>query len=949
METGVGYGPRKRPDDTLAPKLISKSFTLAGKAMVLVGKPLYLLLSYIVIAFLLLLHITGHFVRVILTNLFQYLISLAYTLLINLPLAFYQFSKTKLEKTKGKRVKLFKSLLTSARSTISSFSKKIILAFGRLTFLLQTTIKLITGLLKTVRQLAFYLQRRVSDIKPGVKLSISGLRLRLKLARFASHFLRIRVPKAKFVILTASAVFVILIPLAAFFWTVIFYELPSPEILNTRNIEVSTKIYDRNGILLYKIFKDQNRTPVALSEIPHHVRLATIAIEDAEFYNHPGFSVRGIVRAIIKNARSGKITGGSTITQQLVKNALLTPEKTIIRKLREIVLSVRVEFTFSKDEILEMYLNEVAYGGTAYGIQEAARVYFNKDVDQLSLAEAALLTGLPKSPTKFSPFGSNPDLVIARQKRVLDLMVANGYISERLAEEAKKEELTFAPNKTDIKAPHFVMFTRQSLEEKYGKEVVEVGGLEVITTLDYRIQKMAEEIVGAEVEKLASLNVGNGAAFILDTQTGEILAMVGSKDYFDTESDGNVNVTTRQRQPGSSIKIVNYAYALSNGYTPVTILSDTPVTFAVPGQPPYSPRNYDGKFRGKLTLRSAFAESRNVPAVKVLASYGVNKMIQMGRKMGITTWNNQSRFGLSLTLGGGDVTLLDLSRAYATIANYGRRPDLISVLKVTNYKGKVLEENECASVDQVNLVNRVNQEKQNNLINLVNSVNLINSAYATESAYKTAEAATGPCEDEQVLDPRVAYLLIDILRDNKARSPAFGNNSLLVIPGHSEVAVKTGTSNNLRDNWTIGFNQKYLVAVWVGNNDNSPMSRVASGITGATPIFNKIMTALLAHEENHPWEVPTGLIQLPICPVTGTLACEGCPVKMEWFLKENTPTSACSPEWFKEGEEQEEKEKEGLPRDDLSRDEVFREVIRGQILEEAVQTKIIIDKKKKRR
>jgi 1A family penicillin-binding protein len=654
---------------------------------------------------------------------------------------------------------------------------------------------------------------------------------------------RIILPKVNFAIIS-------ILLLVFSFWVLFLRGLPSPTQLTTRQMEVSTKIYDRNGILLYKIYKEKNRTLVPLKKIPPHVRLATLAIEDAEFYSHPGFSIKGMLRAMIRNIKKGELTGGSTITQQLVKNALLSSEKTIIRKVREIILAIGVELTFSKDQILEMYLNEVPYGSTAYGIQEASQLYFDKDVNQLTLAEAALLAGLPKSPTKYSPFGPNPDLALARQKQVLKLMVINKYITKEQAKKAAEEKITFAPNKIDIKAPHFVMYVKQALAEKYGEEVIETGGLEVITTLDYSIQKMAEEVVEKEIEKLKNLRVGNASVLVINSSTGEILAMVGSKDYFDTQADGNVNVALRPRQPGSSIKIVNYAYALSKGYTPATIINDSPITFSVPGQPPYSPRNYDQSFRGKITLRSALAESRNIPAVKVLASYGVTNMIKMGQKMGITTWNDKSRFGLSLTLGGGEVKLIDLAKAYATIANYGKRPELSSIIKVTNYKGRVLEKNDC-------------------------------------------------CKKEAVLDERVAYLLIDILKDNHARAPAFGLHSQLIIPGHPEVAVKTGTSNNLRDNLTIGFNQDYLVAVWVGNNDNSPMAKVASGVTGASPIWNKIMSRLLAKEKSRPWYVPDGLVQKPICTLTGTLPCEGCPTKMEWFLEENQPKYACDPATIK--------------------------------------------------
>jgi membrane carboxypeptidase/penicillin-binding protein len=425
-----------------------------------------------------------------------------------------------------------------------------------------------------------------------------------------------------------------------------------------------------------------------------------------------------------------------------------------------------------------------------------------------------------------------------------------------------EEKISFAPDRTDIKAPHFVMYVRDQLVERYGEEVVETGGLEVITTLDYEIQKLAEKVVKEEVDKLARLNVTNGAVVVLSPQTGEILAMVGSKDYFDTEHDGNVNVTTSLRQPGSSIKIVNYAQALANGYTAASILSDTPVTFSVPGQPPYSPKNYDGAFRGNLTLRSALAESRNVPAVKVLASYGVAKMIEMGGKMGITTWTDPSRYGLSLTLGGGEVKLIDLARAYATIANYGKRPELSSIQKITNYKGKVLDHYSCLG----------------------------------EAAVVEVEAAGSrpPCF-EQVVDSRVAFILIDILKDNTARSPAFGSFSQLVIPGRGDIAVKTGTSNELKDNLTIGFNQKYLVAVWVGNNDATPMARIASGVTGAAPIWNKIVSALVAKTPEEPWTPPAGLEQVTICSLTGTLPCEGCPARSEWFLSENKPSKVCVP------------------------------------------------------
>jgi len=646
--------------------------------------------------------------------------------------------------------------------------------------------------------------------------------------------------KVRFAPLYIVSGFVIVIALGvASVWVLLFADLPDAEDLSRRDQEVSTKIYDRNGVLLYKIYKDKNRTPVKLGEVPRHVIQATLAIEDAEFYNHPGFSVRGIARAMVKNIREGKLTGGSTITQQLVKNTLLTPEKTLLRKLREVIVATRVENAFSKDEILEMYLNEVSYGGTAYGIEEASQHYFGKNVTKLTLAEAALLAGLSKSPSAYSPFGANPELAVWRQREVLREMEENGFITYEQRMEAQRQKLVYASNITDIKAPHFVMYVRRLLAEQFGEEMVEKGGLEVITTLDVATQVMAEEVVRAEVEKIANLKVSNGAAIVMKPATGEILAMVGSTNYWDREKDGNVNVTIRPRSPGSSIKIVTYGYALSNGYTASTILNDSPFTVSIPGSKPYSPKNYDGRYRGRLTLRSAFAESRNVPAVRTIVEMGVGNVIDLGQNMGITTWGDRSRFGPAITLGGGEVTLLDLSQVYATVANYGKRPNKTAILQVKDYKGKVLIGNECLT-----------------------------------------------CEQPEVMDPRVAFILTDSLADNRARTPAFGANSSLVIAGHGEVAVKTGTSNNLRDNLTVGYNQFYLVGVWVGNNDNSPMSRVASGVTGAAPIWNKIMSNLIANAGNHPWEVPAGLVR----------KVSGCPPREEWFLEENQQITRCPTE-----------------------------------------------------
>lgn len=911
----MGYSPRNITDEKNAQKLKHKGLEYLKRLLSFIGRPFYLLFSYLALAFLFVAYITGYATRSLLTApklLIKQLSNLKNKalLLINRLLSKGVGTKSgvvfKARKTPLALIKEAKKKALFLKSKLFWLAKKFV---DKLKVVL-SIIKKSAGFLATNQKVLDKLLRSninkySKSISKKAKAFLTTLRLLLLKLKLKTLFQarKIKLPKPSFPKPGLLKSFFIILALlvgtaAALTWQYILKDLPSPESLATRNVQVSTKIYDRNGILLYKIFKEKNRTPIKLDDIPAHTKLATLAIEDSEFYDHIGFSIKGILRATIRNIKRGELSGGSTITQQLVKNALLSSEKTIIRKLREIVLSIQVELTYSKDEILEMYLNEVAYGGTSYGIQEASQMYFGKDARELTLAESALLAGLPKSPTTYSPFGPNPEAAETRQKEVLKLMYINGYITRDEQEKAENEKLKFAENKIDIKAPHFVMYVREKLEEKYGKELVEKGGLNVTTTLDYRIQKLAETVVKEEVESLKNLNVRNGAAVVLNPQTGEVLAMVGSKNYFDKENDGNVNVTTSLRQPGSSIKLINYAHALSNGLTAATIIADSPTSFLVDGQPPYTPRNYEGGYRGNLTLRNAFAESRNIPAVKVLNSYGIDKMIETGKKMGITTWENPQNYGLSLTLGGGEVKLIELAKAYSTIANYGRRPDIVSVLEVEGREGKTLEKFECESASQLKLASTEEQKTP------------IKRVHASQSGDVAFEVKKGNCNQPQVIDERVAFILTDILKDNGARSQSFGRSSLLNIPEHKEVAVKTGTSNNLRDNLTVGYNQDYLVAVWVGNNDNSPMARIASGITGATPIFHDIMSALLAKEPNDDWPVPEGLVQLPICPITGTLACPGCPVRLEWFLEENTPTATCNPEWFKSKDDEDEDEDE---------------------------------------
>lgn len=643
-----------------------------------------------------------------------------------------------------------------------------------------------------------------------------------------------------------------------YFYLAILKDLPGPDKLMTRDQVVSTKIYDRQGRLLFTIFNgNQNRTLIKLEDIPDFVKQATIAIEDKDFYKHPGFSIRGITRAFWQNFFNSEVQGGSTITQQLIKNALLTPEQTWQRKAKEVILSIQAELIYSKDEILQMYFNEVPYGGTAYGVEEAAQTYFNKGIKEISLAEAALLAGLPAAPTKFSPFGANPKLAISRQHQVLEAMAKEGYIIPQQAEEAKKQKVILAPQITDIKAPHFVMYVKDLLVQKYGTKMVEQGGLKVTTSLDLKIQEMAQDQVTEEINKLANMRVSNGAALVTKANTGEVLAMVGSRDYFDLKNDGNVNVTIMPRQIGSAIKVITYTVALGNGFTPATIIPDTPITYKIPGSKPYSPVNYDNRFHGNVTLRTALASSYNVPAVKTLAVFGVARMIDIGEAMGITTWQDRSRYGLSLTLGAGEVKMIDMAVVYGTLANLGNRINLKPILKVTDYKGRVL------------------------------------------SQFQGSEA-------RRIIDPQVAYLLTDILKDNQARTPAFGPSSLLVIPGH-EVAVKTGTTNEKRDNWTIGYTGDYLVAVWVGNNDNRPMSAVASGITGASPIWNHIISNLLKDEPSHQFNKPEGLVKIKICTLNGLLSCEGCPSKEEYFLPGTEPKYHCQSEEIKKILEEKEK------------------------------------------
>lgn len=611
-------------------------------------------------------------------------------------------------------------------------------------------------------------------------------------------------------ILLGISISVLFILIYTFLILTAAYQLPTPTRLASPNEPLTTEFYDRNGILLYRLYEGKNRTLVKLAEVPQHFIQATLAIEDKNFYHHLGIDPVAIVRALYRNLTQNTQEGASTLTQQLIKNSLLTPEKSYSRKIREIILALWAERVYSKEQILQMYFNEAPYGGSLVGIAAAAHTYFGKLPQQLSLAESAFLAGLPASPTQLSPYGENPNLAKIRQKEVLEAMTKTGYITQSQADNAAKEELKVRPQTNGIAAPHFVFYIKDLLSEKYGPKIVAQGGLKIYTSLDLAIQEEVEKIVSSEIDSLSSLNAQNGAAMVLEAKTGQILAMVGSRDYH-YPGFGNYNVTTSLRQPGSSIKPVTYATAFSKGFNPGSMILDTSVTFKDEWGNGYSPVNYDGRFHGPVTLREALGSSFNIPAVKLLATVGVDSFIKTARDLGISTFDKPQQYGLAVTLGGAEVKMIEMMGLYNTFAQMGEYLPPSGILKITDSKGHILEEYQ-------------NQKKQ-------------------------------------VLTSQIAYLITNILADDKARSMAFGINSLLNIPGY-EVAVKTGTSDNKRDNWTFGYTPKFVVGVWVGNPDNSPMNpNLASGITGAAPIWNKIMKTLLAGTQPVAFEKPSGLAE----------------------------------------------------------------------------------------
>lgn len=592
------------------------------------------------------------------------------------------------------------------------------------------------------------------------------------------------------------------------FW-ISSFKMPDLRSFDERTVSQSTKIYDRTGeVLLFDVNRDIKRKVITYEEISPLIKKATVAIEDADFYNHRGIKIKSIIRAIIVNLIGGQFNqGGSTITQQVIKNSLLTSEKAISRKLKEWVLAMRLERMMSKEEILTIYLNESPYGGSIYGIEEASQTFFKKKASDITLAEAAYLAAIPNAPTYYSPYGNNKDKLDARKNLVLQKMLDNNFITEDEYKKALIEEVIFYPRiGNSLKAAHFVEYIREYLEERYGEKIVRENGLKIITTLDYSLQEKAEEIVNKyALENEKNFNAENASLVAIDPKTGEILVMVGSRDYFDKEIDGNFNIATAYRQPGSTFKPFVYATAFKKGYTPETILFDLPTEFQTTCTPQgtpignnsasdcYMPENYDDKYLGPLTLKEALAQSRNVPSVKALYLAGIKDSLQTARDLGITSLGPASQYGLTLVLGGGEVSLLELTSAYSVFANAGIKNSHFAILKIEDANGKVLEENKPYS--------------------------------------------------ETALSEDIANKISDILSDNVARTPAYGSNSQLHFKDRP-VAVKTGTTNDFRDVWIVGYTPNLAVGAWAGNNDNTSIEKKVAGLVIA-PMWRAFMDQAL--------------------------------------------------------------------------------------------------------
>lgn len=594
-------------------------------------------------------------------------------------------------------------------------------------------------------------------------------------------------------------------------------DLPNPGEVNNRLIIESTKIYDRTGEhLLYDVHGEEKRTVIPFSDMPDVIKYATISLEDQDFYSHHGIKFTSIARSILRDIITlDKSQGGSTITQQFVKNSLLTNEKTLIRKVKEVILSLEMETKFSKDEILAMYLNEIPYGSNAYGIEAAARTFFGKPAKELTLDEAALISALPQATAYYSPYGSHRDALIGRKNYALRTMAKLGYITQEQATTAiETPTLDKVSTQSDIiAAPHFVMYIKDYLQQKYGDQAVEQGGFKVITTLDWDKQQIAEQAVRDGSANNKKWKAANAALVALDPKTGQILSMVGSKDYFAPSEpascisgknctfEANFNVAISSRQPGSSFKPYVYLTAFTQGYLPETLLYDVDTQFETIEGKSYSPKNYDGKFHGPISMMKALGGSLNVPAVKTLYLAGVNESVALAKSLGISGLNDPSRVGLSLVLGGGEVKLLDHVSAYGTLATGGIKHEKTAILRIENAKGALLEE------------------------------------------YKSDAG-------ERVVEEKYVAMLDSILSNNDNRAWVFGDNSPLRFDGRPVVA-KTGTTNEFRDGWTVGYTPSLAVGVWAGNNDNSPLLEGADGVNVAAPIFRDFLDKTLT---NYPIE-----------------------------------------------------------------------------------------------
>lgn len=605
--------------------------------------------------------------------------------------------------------------------------------------------------------------------------------------------------------------------------------MPSLDTVNERRSEQATKLYDRTGeILLYDMHQDVKRTVVKLDQMSPHVLHATIAIEDANFYHHLGIEPLAIVRAIVRNLIAGDLLGGqggSTLTQQVVKNSLLVREKTVSRKFKEWVLAIKLERLLSKDAILELYLNEVPYGGNKYGVEEASQGFFGKPAKDLDIAESAYLAALPQAPTYYAPHGNNRTALDQRKNLVLERMFIHGYITKEERDAAQAEEVTFRPHvSSGIKAPHFVFHVISELTKQYGEDELAEAGLKVITTLDWELQREAEAIVyKAAHENASTFNASNASLMAIDPRSGDILVMVGSRDYFDEEIDGNFNIGLANRQPGSAFKPFAYATALKKGYTTETVVFDVHTQFSTACEKTdltsedgcYAPTNYDDKFRGPISFRNALAQSINVPAVKALYLAGMKETIETAQRMGISTLTDWRRYGLTLVLGGGEVSLLEMTSAYGVFAHEGTRFPHHSVLRIEDASGKTID------------------------------------TYEPHSS--------------SVLDRDVALQITDMLADNDARTPAFGSNSFLNFPG-TDVAVKTGTTNDYRDAWIIGYTPEIAVGAWAGNNDNSPMEKKVAGFIIA-PMWHEFFQAYLKRHPDSSDFAPPPVISPDLKPI----------------------------------------------------------------------------------